>query len=97
MCVTDRKVARAVGERSYGQLREVCVSLVDLTSYFSCPRSYRQHGNQTLTEKIAWQMDLDSVSCAEGAAWKVTLRHLHAFEEAGRRYGQIGMHMASMM
>lgn len=70
---------------------------MDLTLYFNCPLSYRQHGKQMSTEKIAWQMDLDSVPCAEGAAWKVTLRHLNAFEEGDRRYGQIGMHMASMM
>lgn len=50
-----------------------------------------------LTEKVVWQMDLDSVPCAEGAAWKVTLRDLYAFEERGRRYGQIGTHMASKM
>lgn len=69
----DRKVTRVVEERSYGQVRKVYVSLGDLMSYFNCPCSYRQHGKQMMTEKVAWQMDLDSVPCAEGAAWKVTL------------------------
>ena len=73
------------------------VSDVHLTSYFNCLYSYRQHEKQALTMRVPWHVVLDSTSCAEGAAWKVTLRHLCGFEEGGRRYGQIGMHVASMM
>ena len=88
---------RVVEERSPGQLREVYVSSVHLTWYYNYPHSYRQHEKQTLNRKVAWQMDLGSMPCAEGAAWKVILRHLQVFEEGSRRYRQIGMHVASMM
>lgn len=38
-----------VEERSYGQLREVYVSFVDLTLYFNCPCSY----------KATWKANVD--------------------------------------
>lgn len=70
---------------------------MDLISYFNYLHSYRQNEKQALIRKVPWHMVLDSTSWAGGAAWKVTLRHLCGFEEGGRRYKQIGMHVASMM
>lgn len=77
-------ITRVIEERSHSQLREVHVSNVDLTSYFNHLHSYSQHEKQALTRKVPWHVVLDSTSCAEGAAWKVMLRHLYGFEEGDR-------------
>lgn len=57
LCVTGRKVTRAGEERSYCQLEDVHVSLVDVMLYLDCSHAHRQHGKQALMEEVTWHLE----------------------------------------